>query len=649
MKKLMLLSLAGAVSFGAFAQVKRQALPSSIEETTRNVPLYINQTTQKELAHVAAKPAATAFYTETFDGGLPAGWTVSGSAAGGGWKWMNAASASPYSLGTIASTSASNGWMLYDSDSIGTAFPSVTPLEGYLTSGTINCAGHASVRLQFQEKYRKFNDSTFVDVSNNNGTTWVRYDIKVNKNLATNVSTGNPEVVSVNISAVAAGSSTVKIRFYYKGMTAGGSYSWLIDDVELSELPAVDIELPRSGVLTATGSFAAIPLHFLTEPLDLYAILNNNGGTDQNSLNANVKIYDGSTMVFDKSVPAGPLPIAAEDSLAIWTDTDAFPVTDTGFYTAAFSIAATGDEASSDNMDTTYFNITNDLFSMNSGSLVGGYYIHRPSSVSPGEASNVMGTRFQMPGGIMDTLTGIRASFASTTSAGVVVNAQVYKFDESALSWTIVTDMKPVTLTAADISTSSSIKYVTFVPDFVANGVESYILDGGSTGAVYAAVIQSNGATPSQTVVINASEVPSIDFEPSVGIYDSSMNNGGVNFAIDGLPFGLPSVPLVQMVFGNASTVGISNINNTMVLGNAYPNPANTEVSIPVQLQVTGNVTVNITNAVGQTVAIQNLGKVAAGQKATATFNTQALANGVYFYTVEANGQRLTQRFAVSR
>lgn len=81
----------------------------------------------------------------------------------------------------------------------------------------------------------------------------------------------------------------------------------------------------------------------------------------------------------------------------------------------------------------------------------------------------------------------------------------------------------------------------------------------------------------------------------------------------------------------------------------AYPNPANTSLNVPVTVKADANVIVNITNAVGQTVATQNLGKVAAGQKATAVFNTQSFANGVYFYTVEANGQRLTQRFAVSR
>lgn len=648
MKKLMLLSLAGAVSFGAMAQSARQAMPGTKAATTRILPAFMNETLV-DVSQVAAKPAATAFYSETFDSGIPAGWTVSGNPGGGGWKWTASASTSTYSLGTIASTSASNGWMIYDSDSIGSAFPTTTPLEGYLTSPTINCAAHSSVRLQFQEKYRKFNDSTFVDVSNDNGSTWTRYSIKVNNELSTNGSTNNPEVVAMNISAVAAGMPNVKIRFYYKGTTLGGSYSWLLDDVELSELAPVDVEIARTGVLSSAGGFAAIPLQLLTAPLDLYAILNNNGATAQNSLNVNVKVYDGSTMVFEKDLPAGPLPIAASDSLVAFTGADAFAVTDTGFYTAAFSLDATGDDMPADNKDTTFFNITNDLYSQNAGQLMGGYYIHRPSTTPAGEGSNVVGTRFIIPAGATDTITSIRASFANGTTSGVTVNAQIYRFDESALAWTIVTDMKPKTLTAADISTSSALKYIMFEPDYAANGVESYILDGGSAGSTYAAVVQAVGVTATQTVTINASEVPSIDFEPNVGVLDTSMNDGGINFGIGGLPFGLPAAPLVQLVFGNTSTVGIASVNNAVAVGNAYPNPANTAVYIPVETKQGGTVTVSITNAVGQMVATQNLGHVAAGQKATAKFNTSALANGVYFYTVEANGQRLTQRFAVSR
>lgn len=131
----------------------------------------------------------------------------------------------------------------------------------------------------------------------------------------------------------------------------------------------------------------------------------------------------------------------------------------------------------------------------------------------------------------------------------------------------------------------------------------------------------------------------------------ASGENDALNFYYPATGFG-PTYPLDEhhinwKITANVPT-SVANVNSG-ITAEAYPNPANSTLNVPVTVKAAGNVTVNITNAMGQVVATQNLGQVAAGQKATATFNTSALANGVYFYTVEANGQRLTQRFAVSR
>lgn len=100
------------------------------------------------------------------------------------------------------------------------------------------------------------------------------------------------------------------------------------------------------------------------------------------------------------------------------------------------------------------------------------------------------------------------------------------------------------------------------------------------------------------------------------------------------------------ITWDDAST-GVKNVNNTFT-ATAVPNPATSTFSVPVTLKSAGTVSVTLTNTMGQQVATQNLGSVAAGARATATFNTAALASGVYFYTVEVNGQRKTNRVVVS-
>jgi len=78
---------------------------------------------------------------------------------------------------------------------------------------------------------------------------------------------------------------------------------------------------------------------------------------------------------------------------------------------------------------------------------------------------------------------------------------------------------------------------------------------------------------------------------------------------------------------------------------NAYPNPAGDVLNVPFTLATATNVSVTLTNVLGQVIATQEMGKVASG---TAKFNTTTLPSGVYTYSVLANGQRSTGRVAIN-
>ncbi|RYE14689.1 MAG: T9SS type A sorting domain-containing protein, partial [Sphingobacteriales bacterium] len=93
-------------------------------------------------------------------------------------------------------------------------------------------------------------------------------------------------------------------------------------------------------------------------------------------------------------------------------------------------------------------------------------------------------------------------------------------------------------------------------------------------------------------------------------------------------------------------TTAVGNVPTTIShVGNAFPNPATGEVAIPFTLKEAATVNVSMTNAMGQVVKSLNLGKVTSGK---AIFNVSDLSSGVYFYTVEANGQRVTNRMVVA-
>jgi len=85
----------------------------------------------------------------------------------------------------------------------------------------------------------------------------------------------------------------------------------------------------------------------------------------------------------------------------------------------------------------------------------------------------------------------------------------------------------------------------------------------------------------------------------------------------------------------------VSNISTV----NALPNPASSQLTINYALSAQANVNVTLINMVGQTVKTQHVANTTNGK---VTFNVSELAAGVYFYTVEANGERTTNRVVVA-
>jgi hypothetical protein len=92
----------------------------------------------------------------------------------------------------------------------------------------------------------------------------------------------------------------------------------------------------------------------------------------------------------------------------------------------------------------------------------------------------------------------------------------------------------------------------------------------------------------------------------------------------------------------NCELLDVKNATPNVTDIKAFPNPANDNITVAYTLKNASAATVTITNAVGQVLASEksNNGK--------AVFSTANLSNGIYFYTVEANGQKVTNRFVVA-
>jgi hypothetical protein len=165
-------------------------------------------------------------YYEDFNGGFPADWTVESLAGSVVWEWINQGFSGPFPTHPLWSTSAANGWMV-----IGLGLDD--PLNGvyqHCTAMTpsINCSGYEAVRIKFEQYYASHgSEPSFVEVSVDGGVTWVTYVLHEGLSQG---GTPNPDLVEIDITAIAAYEMDVRVRFRWESF---GTTTWQIDDFSI--------------------------------------------------------------------------------------------------------------------------------------------------------------------------------------------------------------------------------------------------------------------------------------------------------------------------------------------------------------------------------------------------------------------------------
>jgi hypothetical protein len=315
--------------------------------------------------------------------------------------------------------------------------------------------------------------------------------------------------------------------------------------------------------------------------------------------------------------------------------------TDTGLHTLTFSVNQSGDAFAGNNNDTMQFRITDTVLSMNVGVRSSTWYVQEPPVGSTPVEYSQVGIWFEIPQGKSDTVTSVTAAVANGTTAGSKVQVQIYK--QNGASWDFRGETSVIQLTSGQISTATALTLFS-VPMDVSNGVQNLILDGG----YYAAVMRGVDNPATNTILIPSFQSPAFGTLFSYGTSTANDNQIGSQTYGGATVYHLAnSTPVIRPNFGRISPVSINDVSIATV-GSAYPNPANTQVSIPVSLSKSSEVTVSLSNAQGQVLATQQLGKQASGHGFEITFPTAHLASGIYFYTVEAAGEKKTGRVTVA-
>lgn len=180
------------------------------------------------LLSVITCSAQTIFFDNFSTDSLP-GWTVTNVNSNSNvlWKWNNGTSGGQ-ATGQFNYDGASTGCIIADSDGDGDQ-SGATNEYTFITSDAINCTGFSTVVLSYNEYYAKYQSDTPVVFISKDSTNWVPV-YSPSAGFQQDQETANPNFVEINVSSVAANSSTVYIRFSWKGKY---DYWWFIDDVRL--------------------------------------------------------------------------------------------------------------------------------------------------------------------------------------------------------------------------------------------------------------------------------------------------------------------------------------------------------------------------------------------------------------------------------
>lgn len=248
-------------------------------------------------------------FSETFGGGMGA-WTTGGT-NGSVWQYDTDGPNGEYSdpvTEIITSTTASDGFMIFDADLYNTALnPSYEDLYGTLTSPVIDLSSNLAVTLEFEQAYRWCCSGTFfpsIELSTDGFASEIYFaDVSVVGD-AVNSATGTAsyKVSLTSYLAIAANPSNFQFRFVFDGVTNPTShYFWQVDDISVYDSPTYDLEL--SNVYWGTDGFAVVPTYqvpsFLVSPITFYGAVGNNGAVTQTDV-----VFTASSASFTTSSAA---------------------------------------------------------------------------------------------------------------------------------------------------------------------------------------------------------------------------------------------------------------------------------------------------------------------------------------------------------
>lgn len=612
------------------------------------------------------------FFTEDFANGIAGNneidgaWTMEDT--GGNTIWMEADANSPAgefstNIGALASTTADNGWMIFDADAFNTPVADgVEDVEGYLTSPMMDMSALESVTVEWEQYFRYccFDFApVFLEVSSDGGNSWLTFPGHGDFNESANDASPNPLPTSVDISCAAAGQSEVMIRFaYLQNPIVGNGYShyyWGIDDIVISSLE-VENDLRITQVTTGDifnyFEYVSLPLEQASSAADggliSGVIYRNVGFADQTNVVVTVDVLDESDAVvatastepftYFANGNSENCPSFAQDT--VYLETGFVPSAE-GTYTVRATITSDQEDEFPDtnerSRDITY---NADEYSHETSTDWDTEY--RPRENDEGDAFQPTGYgNYYLAQNEGTMAYGALVAFGENTAnaAGDFVEFELRFYT-----------LEGVGLNDADFEAAFHNTVPEWVPaanedaEFVYFPFEDPIEmqlsspgDGFDNDVFHFVGIVNDFESELELTVVG---VTNTDTDNSSGILQQS---GAGDF----IWFGDPSTPAVRLI--TSDRVGIDELANMngIDLKQNVPNPANNTTMIELFLVSSRTVSFEVRDLAGRLVDAREMGQLPAGETRI-TLDVNNYTAGMYTYTFIVDGVRLTKKMLVN-
>jgi len=623
---------------------------------------------------VAQRGGGTILFYEDFANGFEGNngigaWTAEDTGEGMIWQAVDEAGNGYYADGTASgvqppagefstniasmnSTTADNGWMVFDCDYFNTPISEgYENTEGWITSPTLDFSAVGSVVITWEQYFRYCcypYAPIYLQVSNDGGATWTTFDAHGSFIESANTASANVLTTSVDISCAAAYSAEVQVRFsYLQAPETGDAYShyyWGIDDVTISENPvANDLAVVQvtNGDVYNVFEYRVTPLEQAIPEADgglLAGVLyRNNGNADQDETTVTVKIYDeGGTELSSTTTELGTVnsfanaancPANSQDTVYVatgWTPTA------TGNYVLEATIAsANEDESSDDNTLSKVIVYTDDEYGHDDESTLDVEFTPRDSDIEGLFNPCGYGNYFHMHNaGSMAY--GVTVRFGPSCGGGdLEFETRLYTYDGA------------VGLTDSPFETTYWTYDDAWTPSEVDNSDFVYLpfedpIELTNENFYFVGVINEFESEAQLTVLGNADS----DTDNSTGDYNLTGAGDFVWFTSQ------TATPAIRLIL--SERVGIDEIanRNGIELHQNVPNPANGTTMIRFELLQARNVTVEMRDLQGRLIQAVERGQLPAGTHQV-DLNIADLQGGIYTYTLVADGMRLTKKMMV--